>query len=107
MWKINVHWWKFPVWTKTVLKVFTKYSLEQADRHFKHSRELLLCDVTIHLQLEVDEYQNYEKALAALTEASRCLAKVTSPHDMAHHQRVLDALSTRMALVKKFVDIRR
>lgn len=55
----------------------------------------------------MDEYQNYEKALGALGEASRCLAKVTTPHDPVQHQRVLDNLSTRMTLVKRFVDIRR
>jgi intraflagellar transport protein 140 len=55
----------------------------------------------------VDEYQNYEKALGALSEASRCLAKVTTPSDPVQHQRVLDNLNTRMALVKRFVDIRR
>jgi hypothetical protein len=55
----------------------------------------------------VDEYQNYEKALGALSEASRCMSKVTTPGDAVQHQRVLDNLNTRMALVKKFVDIRR
>jgi intraflagellar transport protein 140 len=57
--------------------------------------------------VEVDEYQNYEKALGALSEASRCLAKVTTPGDPVQHQRVLDNLNTRMAIVKRFVDIRR
>jgi hypothetical protein len=57
--------------------------------------------------VEVDEYQNYEKALGALSEASRCLAKVTTPRDPVQHQRVLDNLNTRTALVKRFVDIRR
>jgi hypothetical protein len=55
----------------------------------------------------VDEYQSYEKALGALTEASRCLAKVTTPRDPVQHRRVLDNLNTRTALVKRFVDIRR
>ena len=55
----------------------------------------------------MDEYQNYEKALGALGEASRCLAKVTTPRDPVQHQRVLDNLNTRMTLVKRFVDIRR
>lgn len=55
----------------------------------------------------MDEYQSYEKALGALAEAGRCLAKVTTPHDPVQHQRVLDNLNTRTALVKRFVDIRR
>ncbi|KAJ9573631.1 hypothetical protein L9F63_008972, partial [Diploptera punctata] len=57
--------------------------------------------------VEIDEYQNYEKALGALTEAGRCLAKVTTPRDPAQHQRISDTLNTRMSLVKRFVDIRR
>ena len=28
--------------------------------------------------MEIDEYQNYEKALGALTEAARCLGKVSN-----------------------------
>ncbi|XP_021936986.1 intraflagellar transport protein 140 homolog isoform X3 [Zootermopsis nevadensis] len=58
-------------------------------------------------QVEVDEYQSYEKALGALAEAGRCLAKVTTPRDPVQHQRVLDNLNTRTVLVKRFVDIRR
>lgn len=55
----------------------------------------------------MDEYQSYEKALGALAEAGRCLAKVTTPRDPVQHQRVLENLNTRTALVKRFVDIRR
>nr|CAD7202239.1 unnamed protein product [Timema douglasi] len=58
-------------------------------------------------QVEVDEYQNYEKALGALGEANRCLAKVTNPRDPMKHQKAEETLNSRMALVKKFIDIRR
>ncbi|CAG2068982.1 unnamed protein product, partial [Timema podura] len=58
-------------------------------------------------QVEVDEYQNYEKALGALGEANRCLAKVTNPRDPMQHQKAEETLNSRMALVKKFIDIRR
>nr|CAD7263177.1 unnamed protein product [Timema shepardi] len=58
-------------------------------------------------QVEVDEYQNYEKALGALGEANRCLAKVTNPRDPMKHQKAEETLNSRMSLVKKFIDIRR
>ena len=34
------------------------------------------------MKVEIDEYQNYEKALGALTEAARCLGKVRADHDI-------------------------
>ncbi|XP_063235193.1 intraflagellar transport protein 140 homolog [Bacillus rossius redtenbacheri] len=58
-------------------------------------------------QAEVDVYQNYEKALGALGEAHRCLSKVTSPRDPLQHQRAVEELEARTALVSKFLDIRR
>nr|CAD7423411.1 unnamed protein product [Timema monikensis] len=61
----------------------------------------------VGMQVEVDEYQNYEKALGALGEANRCLAKVTNPRDPMQHQKAEETLNSRMALVKKFIDIRR
>ncbi|XP_054283383.1 intraflagellar transport protein 140 homolog [Macrosteles quadrilineatus] len=53
-------------------------------------------------QVEVDEYGNYEKALGALNEASRCIAK-----DADQYSQVAEAVSNKIALVKKFLDVRR
>ncbi|KAJ1532231.1 hypothetical protein ONE63_000848 [Megalurothrips usitatus] len=53
-------------------------------------------------QVEVDEYQNYEKALGALSEASRCLAKAGPVKE-----GVVEAVNLRTALVKKFLDVKR
>lgn len=36
-------------------------------------------------QVEIDEFQNYEKALDALNQASRCLAKVATPRDRSRY----------------------
>lgn len=58
-------------------------------------------------QVEIDEFQNYEKAYGALTEASRCLSKVTSPKDMNQHRRAVDIVQQRLSMVKRFMDIKR
>jgi intraflagellar transport protein 140 len=58
-------------------------------------------------QVEIDEFKNYEKAYGALTEASRCLAKIGSPRDSVQHQRATEIVLQRLTMVKRFVDIRR
>lgn len=58
-------------------------------------------------QVEIDEFKNYEKAYGALTEAQRCLAKISSPKDVIQHQRATEIVQQRMILIKRFVDIRR
>uniref|UniRef100_A0A0K8RTW7 Intraflagellar transport protein 140-like n=1 Tax=Crotalus horridus TaxID=35024 RepID=A0A0K8RTW7_CROHD len=57
-------------------------------------------------QVEVDEFQNYEKALGALTEAYKCMskAKTRSPTEQ---ENKLAHLQTKMALVKRFIQARR
>ena len=49
-------------------------------------------------QLEIDEYQNYDKAFGALTEAYHCLDKVRD-------QIRLDALKKNIEYIKEYVDI--
>lgn len=58
-------------------------------------------------QVEIDEFQNYEKALGALVEASRCLSKVTSPQDSNQHRAAMDIVQQRMTFVKRFIDIKK
>ncbi|KAM8960405.1 intraflagellar transport protein 140 homolog [Pelodytes ibericus] len=57
-------------------------------------------------QVEIDEYQNYEKALGALTEAYKCLskAKMRSPEEQ---ERKLSEMLSKMNLVKRFIQARR
>ncbi|XP_030750473.1 intraflagellar transport protein 140 homolog isoform X2 [Sitophilus oryzae] len=58
-------------------------------------------------QVEIDEFQNYEKAFGALTEASRCLQKITSSKEPAHIQRAMEIVQQRLSMVKKIVDIKK
>lgn len=56
--------------------------------------------------MEIDEYQNYDKAHGALTEAYKCLskAKAKSPLDQ---ETKLAQLQNKMTLVKRFIQARR
>lgn len=59
-------------------------------------------------QVEIDEFQNYEKAYGAMMEASRCLAKVATPaRDPQQHKRAVEIVQQRLADIKKFIDVRR
>lgn len=58
-------------------------------------------------QVEIDEFQNYDKAYGALTEAARCLNKIQSPKDLNQHQRAVEIVEQRISLVKKFIDVKR
>ncbi|XP_015590632.1 intraflagellar transport protein 140 homolog [Cephus cinctus] len=58
-------------------------------------------------QVEIDEFQNYDKALDALNQASRCLAKVSSPRDPEVHKRAMDVVNGRMSTIKRYLDIKK
>lgn len=58
-------------------------------------------------QVEIDEFQNYEKALEALNEASRSLAKVIDPRDEDMHKRAVEIVNSRIATVKRFLEIKK
>ena len=57
-------------------------------------------------QVEIDEYQNYDKALGALNEAYKCMAKAKVKNEMLQEERLAD-LKNRMGLIKKFIQVRR
>ncbi|XP_071962146.1 intraflagellar transport protein 140 homolog [Antedon mediterranea] len=57
-------------------------------------------------QVEIDEYQNYDKALGALSEAYKCLSKAKLKNASQQEEK-LAALKHRINLVKKFVQARR
>lgn len=63
--------------------------------------------ILVLFQVEIDEFQNYEKAFGALAEAQRCLQKITNPKDPKQIQRATEIVQQRLTLVKRFVDIRR
>ncbi|CAK1547149.1 unnamed protein product [Leptosia nina] len=54
-------------------------------------------------KLEIDEYENYEKGLEALKEASRCIAKSSDP-EMSSQSL---ALQEQSSLVKRYIDIKK
>ncbi|BFZ17235.1 hypothetical protein BsWGS_20274 [Bradybaena similaris] len=57
-------------------------------------------------QVEIDEYQNYDKALGALGEAYKCLSKAKQDDPMMQEEK-LEALKQKMATIKKFAMARR
>lgn len=62
--------------------------------------------VCLLLQVEIDEYQDYQKAQGALSEAIKCLAKAKTKSPPALEAKV-KFLNARLKLVKKFADARR
>ena len=56
--------------------------------------------------MEIDEYQDYDKAHGALQEALKCLTKAKSKNPSALEARV-NFVTERLHLVKKFADARR
>ena len=60
----------------------------------------------IIIKVEIDDYQNYEKALDALTEALKCLSKTKDSTAGQQEVRLAD-LQHKITLIKKFVHARR
>ena len=56
--------------------------------------------------MEIDEFQNYDKALGALSEAHKCLSRAKVKNTTQQEER-LDGIQHRINLVKKFVTARR
>jgi intraflagellar transport protein 140 len=54
-------------------------------------------------QVEIDEYQNYEKGLAAFKEAGRCLGK---SKDLGESEMKIRVLKNKMDLIGRFVEAR-
>lgn len=57
-------------------------------------------------KVEIDEYQNYDKALGALTEAYKCMAKAKTKNATDQEEKVAQ-LKQRIGFLKKFVQARR
>ncbi|XP_068161175.1 intraflagellar transport protein 140 homolog isoform X2 [Antennarius striatus] len=52
-------------------------------------------------QVEIDDYQNYEKALDALTEASKCVSKAKDSNEK--QKAKMTELQHKISLIKKFI----
>ncbi|GLD57482.1 intraflagellar transport protein 140 homolog [Lates japonicus] len=92
----SLDWRKNPEILKTIIGFYTK----------GRAPELLAGFYEACAQVEIDDYQNYEKALDALTEAAKCLSKVKDSSTGQQEVRVAD-LQHKITLIKKFVHARR
>ncbi|NXI44534.1 IF140 protein, partial [Galbula dea] len=57
-------------------------------------------------QIEIDEYQNYEKAQRALAEACKCLEKAKTRNPLEQESKLAE-LQTKMSLMKRFIQAQR
>ena len=57
-------------------------------------------------QVEIDEFQNYDKALGALSEAYKCMSKAKTKNQ-AQQEEKLSEIKNKVTLIKKFVQARR
>ncbi|XP_059152845.1 intraflagellar transport protein 140 homolog [Physella acuta] len=57
-------------------------------------------------QVEIDEYQNYDKALGALGEAYKCMSKAKFDDSMVQEEK-LGVIKHKMSLIKRFTTARR
>ncbi|XP_025272825.3 intraflagellar transport protein 140 homolog [Canis lupus familiaris] len=92
----SLDWQKEPEIMKNIISFYTK----------GRALDLLAGFYDACAQVEIDEYQNYDKAHGALTEAHKCLskAKAQSPLDQ---ETKLAQLQSKMTLVKRFIQARR
>ncbi|CAJ1080882.1 intraflagellar transport protein 140 homolog [Xyrichtys novacula] len=92
----SLDWRKQPEILKTIIGFYTK----------GRAPDLLAGFYEACAQVEIDEYQNYEKALDALTEAFKSLSKVKDSSTGQQEARLTD-LQHKITLIKKFVHARR
>uniref|UniRef100_A0A669DHS2 Intraflagellar transport 140 n=1 Tax=Oreochromis niloticus TaxID=8128 RepID=A0A669DHS2_ORENI len=91
----SLDWRKDPDILKTIIGFYTK----------GRAPDLLAGFYEACAQVEIDDYQNYEKALDALTEASKCLSKAKDASSGQLEVRLAD-LQHKITLIRKFVHIR-
>ncbi|XP_034933868.1 intraflagellar transport protein 140 homolog [Chelonus insularis] len=69
--------------------------------------DLLANFYTTCAQVEIDEFQNYEKALDALNQAAKCLSKLTSPRDSLAQKKAVELINTRISIIKRLLEIKK
>nr|XP_030728048.1 intraflagellar transport protein 140 homolog isoform X4 [Globicephala melas] len=92
----SLDWRKDPEIMKSIISFYTK----------GRALDLLAGFYDACAQVEIDEYQNYDKAHGALTEAYKCLSKAKARSPLDQEAR-LAQLQSKMALVKRFMQARR
>lgn len=91
----SLDWRKDPEIMKNIIGFYTK----------GHALDSLASFYEACAQVEIDEYQNYDKALGALGEAYKCMSKAQGDEVMKEERSA--KLKQKMALMKKFVTARR
>ncbi|XP_062847169.1 intraflagellar transport protein 140 homolog isoform X2 [Trichomycterus rosablanca] len=91
----SLDWRKDPEIMKTIISFYTK----------GRALDLLAGFYEACAQVEIDDYQDYEKAFGALTEACKCLTKAKSCHGNETDER-LAQLTQRLALMRRFIQAR-
>jgi len=92
----SLDWRKDPEIMKNIIAFYTK----------GRALESLASFYDACAQVEIDEYQNYDKALGALTEAYKCMAKAKTKNPTDQEEKVA-FLKQRIGFLKKFVQARR
>ncbi|KAM6155253.1 intraflagellar transport protein 140 homolog [Rhynchocyon petersi] len=92
----SLDWRKEPEIMKNIISFYTK----------GRALDLLAGFYDACAQVEIDEYQNYDKAHGALTEAYKCLAKAKAKNPLDQEAK-LAQLQSKMTLVKRFTQARR
>ncbi|XP_028354376.1 intraflagellar transport protein 140 homolog isoform X3 [Physeter macrocephalus] len=92
----SLDWRKDPEIMKSIISFYTK----------GRALDLLAGFYDACAQVEIDEYQNYDKAHGALTEAYKCLSKAKARSPLDQEARLVQ-LQSKMALVKRFMQARR
>ncbi|KAF4087733.1 hypothetical protein AMELA_G00073850 [Ameiurus melas] len=92
----SLDWRKDPEIMKNIISFYTK----------GRALELLAGFYQACAQVEIDDYQDYEKAYGALTEAYKCLSKAKSRHGDETDER-LTQLTRHLTLIKRFIQARR
>ncbi|NXS90848.1 IF140 protein, partial [Jacana jacana] len=92
----SLDWCKDPEIMKNIISFYTKGK----------ALDLLAGFYDACAQVEIDEYQNYEKAQGALTEAYKCLSKANTRNPLEQESK-LAQLQSKLTLVKRFTHARR
>ncbi|XP_065660084.1 intraflagellar transport protein 140 homolog isoform X3 [Hydra vulgaris] len=92
----SLDWQKDPEILKNIISFYTKgRALESLSTFYESCA-----------QVEIDEFENYEKAFGALTEAYKCLSKA-KPKNVTVQEEKLALIKTKLTLMKKYIHARK
>ncbi|XP_065658914.1 intraflagellar transport protein 140 homolog [Hydra vulgaris] len=92
----SLDWQKDPEILKNIISFYTKgRALESLSTFYESCA-----------QVEIDEFENYEKAFGALTEAYKCLSKA-KPKNVTVQEEKLALIKIKLTLMKKYIHARK